>query len=383
MTEMDYFKDPIYITRPLLPDLEKVTEKMKQIWDSKWLTNNGPLHDLLESRLRSYLKVEDIVLFVNGTLALTLGIKAMKLTGEVITTPFTFPATLLSLDWNGLSPVFCDIENDTFNMDANKIECLITDKTSAILAVHVFGNPCCVNTIKNIAEKYHLKVIYDGAHSFGSEINGIPAGRYGDITMFSFHATKLFNTVEGGALAISDRSLAEKLRALKNFGFDIREDVVSSGTNAKLNEIQAAVGLEVLNIVDIERHKRRFLHSIYVRELSEIKGIRIVTSSDDDGQSFQYFTIEIDKDKYGISRDELYLEMKNRNVHARRYFYPLCSSFSWYREIESARPENLPVANMAVNNVLCLPYYGDLGEETAVRICRIIKQIGVQGRRHL
>ena len=250
-----FFNEPIYITRPLLPNLENVNRKMSEIWESKWLTNNGVQHKKLENELKNYLNVEHLSLFNNGTLALLLGLKSLDLKGEVITTPFTFPATVQALDWNGLTPVFCDIDPETLTIDATKIESLITEKTSAILGVHVFGNPCDVEKIQTIADKYQLKVIYDGAHAFGTKIDGKPISSYGDMTMFSFHATKLFNTVEGGALAFKDEKLAEKLELLKNFGLAGPDEVVLSGLNAKMNEIQAAIGLEVLKLVDEERAK--------------------------------------------------------------------------------------------------------------------------------
>lgn len=226
------FKEPVYVTRPLLPSLDQVYSQLQEVWNSKWITNNGPKHKELESKLKEYLKADNVVMFSNGTLALELGLKSLDISGEVITTPFTFPATVQALDRNGLTPVFCDIEDKTLNIDASKIEKLITDKTSAILAVHVFGNPCNVEKIKEIADKYNLKVIYDGAHAFGSHINGKSIGSYGDMTMFSFHATKLFNTIEGGCLVFKDNKLYEKLNLLRNFGIVSPEKVVISGTNA-------------------------------------------------------------------------------------------------------------------------------------------------------
>lgn len=367
------FDDPIYVTRPLLPNIERVYEQLENIWNSKWLTNNGPKHKELESKLKEYLEVDNLVMFSNGTLALELGLKALELEGEVITTPFTFPATLQALDRNRLTPVFCDIERETLNIDAKKIEELITDKTTAILGVHVFGNPCNVEKIQEIADKYNLKVIYDGAHAFGSHINGKSIGSYGDMTMFSFHATKLFNTVEGGGLVFKDKTLYEKLNLLKNFGIASPEEVVLSGTNAKLNEVQAGIGLEVLNIVNEERSRRKIVKKVYQDGLSSIPGIRVLNNLDDEEASYQYFTIEIDEKEYGMSRDELHIKLEKYNVFTRKYFYPLCSEFEWYKELPSTRIENLPNAHEVIKRVLSMPYYGDLNISDVREICNIIR----------
>lgn len=369
------FKEPIYVTRPLLPSLDQVYSQLQEVWNSKWITNNGPKHKELESKLKEYLKADNVVMFSNGTLALELGLKSLDISGEVITTPFTFPATVQALDRNGLTPVFCDIEDKTLNIDASKIEKLITDKTSAILAVHVFGNPCNVEKIKEIADKYNLKVIYDGAHAFGSHINGKSIGSYGDMTMFSFHATKLFNTIEGGCLVFKDNKLYEKLNLLRNFGIVSPEKVVISGTNAKLNEVQAAVGIEVLKIVKEERKRRKYIKKLYENGLCNIPGIKIVNKLDDENSSYQYFTIEIDEDKYGISRDELHIELKKYNIITRKYFYPLCSEFEWYKHLPSAKKENLPVSHEVVKKVLSMPYYGELNIEDVNQICEIIRYI--------
>ena len=369
------FKEPIFITRPLLPPLENVTSKMSEVWDSKWLTNNGMQQQRLEIELKNYLNVKHLSLFTNGTLALLLGMKALDLKGEVITTPFTFPATVQALDWNNLTPVFCDINPDTLTIDATKIESLITDKTSAILGVHVFGNPCDVEKIQSIADKYHLKVIYDGAHTFGTKINDKPISSFGDMTMFSFHATKLFNTVEGGALAFKDKGLAEKLNHLKNFGLAGPEEVVLSGLNAKMNEIQAVMGIEVLKIVGKERQKRHEIKKTYEKNLAHIPGIRVLTSLENENSSYQYFVIEIDENEYGNSRDWIHEELKKFNVFTRKYFYPLCSEFHWYQHLDSAQPGNLIVAQKAVQQVLSMPYYGDLDAESVSKICRILEEL--------
>lgn len=371
------FEQPIYVTRPLLPDITGVTERMKKVWDSKQLTNFGAQHDELSRQLKEYLETDHISLFSNGTMALLLGLKALKLTGEVITTPFTFPATVQALDWNNLTPVFCDIDPVTFNIDADKIEALITEKTTAILGVHVFGNPCDVEKIQAIADKHGLKVIYDGAHAFGSKINDVPVSSFGDMTMFSFHATKLFNTIEGGALAYSDPALDKRLDLLRNFGIANAEEVVLSGLNAKMNEVQAGVGIEVLKVIGEERRKRHAIKKAYEENLADIDGIRVLTALEDESSSYQYFVIEINEEEFGQSRDLVHQELQKYNVFARKYFYPLCSDFEWYSELPSARAENLPHAKQAVQRVLAMPYYGDLPIESVEAICGIIRELHV------
>ncbi|RNF39524.1 DegT/DnrJ/EryC1/StrS family aminotransferase [Planococcus salinus] len=370
-------ENPVYVTKPLIPAVSAVTEKITQILESGQLTNNGTQLKKLTETLKEYLEVDHLSLFNNGTLGLLLGLKALDLEGEVITTPFTFPATVQALDWNHLTPVFCDIDPVTLNIDADKIENLITEKTSAILAVHVFGNPCEVEKIEYIARKHHLKVIYDGAHVFGSRIKGRPISSFGDMTMFSFHATKLFNTIEGGALAFRDKELNKKLELLKNFGLLNSEEVVLSGLNAKMNEIQAGFGLEVLKTVEKERKKRHDIKKAYQSGLADIPGIRIITELEGESSSYQYFVIEINEVEFGRSRDWVHLELEKYNVFARKYFYPLCSDFEWYRNLESAQAEHLPSAHKAVKQVLSLPYYGDLGLETVKSICQIFEEMHV------
>lgn len=320
------------------------------------------------------MNVENLSLFNNGTLALLLGLRALNLTGEVITTPFTFPATVQALDWNNLTPVFCDIDPNTLTLDAAKIESLITEKTSAILGVHTFGNTCDVEQIQAIANKYKLKVIYDGAHTFGTKVDGQPIGDFGDMTMFSFHATKLFNTVEGGALTFKEAALSERLNLLKNFGIANPDKVVLSGLNAKLNEIQSVIGLEVLKLVETERLKRHEIKRTYERNLADIPGIKVLTKLEGNSSSYQYFVIQIDEEKYGKSRDWLHEKLKEYNVFTRKYFYPLCSDFHWYDHLESARKENLPQALKAVTQVLAMPYYGELQIESVEKICKVIRE---------
>jgi dTDP-4-amino-4,6-dideoxygalactose transaminase len=295
----------------------------------------------------------------------------------VITTPFTFAATPHSITWNGLKPVFCDINPKTLNIDVNKIENLITEKTSAILAVHVFGTPCDVDKIQKIAEKHNLKVIYDGAHAFGTEINGTAIGNYGDITMYSFHATKLFNTIEGGALACSDSDLKAKIELLKNFGIKNEDEVVSIGTNGKMNEFQAAMGLEVLKKVEEERIKRKKIRKVYHEELEDIEGISFIYEEDNVKSSQQYLVIRIDEKKFGLSRDEVYNKLKKYNIFSRKYFYPLCSNYPIYNNFKSARKENLPIANEIVKEVLSLPFYGELGIDKSKKIANIIKSFKI------
>lgn len=374
----NYFNEPIFVTRPLLPDLENVNRKMSEIWVSQWVTNNGLQQKRLQEELMDYLDVDNLSLFTNGTLALLLGLKSMELTGEVITTPFTFPATVQALDWNGLTPVFCDIEPETLTIDPNKIEALITEKTSAILGVHVFGNPCDVDGIQKIADKYGLKVIYDGAHTFGTMLNGKPISNYGDMTMFSFHATKLFNTIEGGGLTFKDPHLIERLELLKNFGIANSEEVVLSGLNAKMNEIQAAIGLETLKLIGDERKKRHEIKKTYERYLEDIPGIRVLTKLENENSSYQYFVIEVDECIYGRSRDWLHEELQQYNVFTRKYFYPLCSDFTWYKQNESAQPEKLPMAQKTVKQVLAMPYYGGLELVHIESICKILKSSQVE-----
>lgn len=372
------FEKPIYVTRPLLPSMDNFIYRMKRIWESKWITNNGGQHQKLETELKKYLKVDNLSLINNGTIALQIALKALDIEGEVITTPFTFAATPHAIAWNGLTPVFCDIDPETLNIDAKKIEPLITEKTSAILPVHVFGTPCDVEKIQKIADEYNLKVIYDGAHAFGTEIDGVGIGNYGDITMYSFHATKLFNTVEGGALACNNKELKQKIDMLKNFGIKNEEEVVFIGTNGKMNEFQAAMGLEVLKKVEEEREKRKKIQEIYYQELGDLEGISFIPKKDLEGvtSSYQYFVIRINEKQFGVSRDFVYEKLKEYNVYTRKYFFPLCSDYNCYRNLPSVAKENLPVAYKVVNEVLSLPFYGDLGAKNAEKICDIIKNIG-------
>ncbi|PTV96832.1 dTDP-4-amino-4,6-dideoxygalactose transaminase [Halanaerobium saccharolyticum] len=372
---MQPFKKPIYVTRPLLPSIDNYIDRIEDIWESKWITNNGQQHQKLEEELKGYLKADNLSLINNGTIALQIALKALNLTGEVITTPFTFAATPHAISWNSLKPVFCDIVPETLNIDTDKIEGLVTEETSAILAVHVFGTPCNVEKIDEIARKYDLKIIYDGAHAFGTEINGTAIGNYGDITMYSFHATKLFNTIEGGALACSNENLKEKINLLRNFGIKNEEEVVSIGTNGKMNEFQAAMGLEVLKKVEEERRRRKEIKGVYHQELEDIDGISFIPESKDVKSSQQYLVIRINEEVFGLSRDEVYEKLKEYNVFSRKYFYPLCSNYEMYNDLSSSQKEKLPVANKIVKEVLALPFHGDLNKNDVIKICNIIKEL--------
>lgn len=369
------FDEPIFVTRPLMPELNELMEKLKEVWDSKWLTNNGKQHHLLEDTLKDYLRVPSLSLFNNGTIALIVACQSLRISGEVITTPFTFAATPHILTWNNIRPIFCDIDPLTMNIDPDKIESMITPQTTAILAVHVFGTPCDVYKIEEIANQYGLKVIYDAAHAFGVEINGEGIGNFGDITMFSFHTTKLFHTAEGGALAFGDKHLKSRIDLLKNFGIKNENEVVMPGINGKMNEIQAALGLVVLDIVEEERKKREQISNLYKERLKEIEGISFISDIDGVKSSLQYFPIRINEKKFGKSRDFVYRELKEYNIFTRKYFYPLCSDYSCYRQLPSSSPHNLPNSHQVVREILALPFYGSLHLDQVETICEILKLI--------
>ena len=369
------FDQPIYVTRPILPSLDRITEKLREIWDSKWLTNNGPQHCLLENQLKNILKVPYLSLFNNGTIALIIACQSLRLTGEVITTPFTFPATPHVLTWNNIKPIFCDIDPVTMNIDADKIESMITPQTSAILGVHVYGTPCDVVKIQEIADKYGLKVIYDAAHAFGVEIDGMGIGNFGDISMMSFHATKLFHTVEGGALIFKESNLKTRIDFLKNFGIKNEEEVVMPGINGKMNEIQAAIGLVVLDYIEDERNKRKVLVDTYKECLKDVPGIKLLPKDKIFSKSYQYFVIRIEEEMFGCSRNYVYQKLKEYNVFTRKYFSPLCSNYPCYKQLPSASITNLPVANIVAQQVLSLPLYGDLTPDEIEKICSILLEI--------
>ena len=369
------FEEPVYVTRPVLPPKDKFFSRINDIWNAQWLTNMGEQHRELEEKLLDVLKVPYISLFNNGMNALLAAIRSLGiLDGEIITTPFTFAATPHSISWNGITPVFCDIDPMRMTLDPKCIEPLITEKTRAILPVHVFGIPCDVYGIGKTAEDHGLKVIYDGAHVFGTEIEGVGIGIFGDITMFSFHATKLFNTAEGGALACKDQSIKKRIYELKNFGIISEDEVSGVGLNGKMNEIQAAMGLCVLEEIEHERKERERIKKIYAEELDGIDGISFLPDISGVKSSLQYFVIRIDEKIFGKSRDYVYEVLKKYNVFTRKYFYPLCSNFPCYSNLSSASPVKLPIANKVVNETLSMPFYGALNNDDIRKICRIIKE---------
>jgi len=365
---------PIYVTSPLLPSLEDFTFLLKEIWESKMLTNNGNFHQKLEEELAKYLKVPYLSLFTNGTLPLITALQAMRITGEVITTPFSFVATTHSLWWNGIKPVFVDIEPETCNLDPSKIEAATTPRTTAIMPVHVYGKPCKTKEIQEIANKYGLKVIYDAAHAFGVEINGESILNFGDMATLSFHATKVYNTLEGGALVVHDEQTKKRIDYLKNFGFASETEVVAPGINSKVDEVRAAYGLLNLKQVDHAINSRRKVAIRYRDELQGVKGITFFNDIPGVRHNYSYFPIFINAEEYGMTRDELYFKMKEHNVFGRRYFYPLISTFSTYRGLDSANPDNLPIATQMSNNVICLPMHHALSENEVEYILQIIKK---------
>lgn len=361
-------KDTITVTSPLLPNLEEFHAMLQEIWDSKWITNNGSFHRKLEAALAEYLKVPYVSLFTNGTLPLITALQALRITGEVITTPYSFVATTHALWWNGIKPVFVDIEWETGCIDPEKIEAAITPKTTAIMPVHVYGKPCNIQAIQDIADKYGLKVIYDAAHAFGVEVNGQSVLNAGDISTLSFHATKVYNTVEGGAMIMHDEKTKRRIDYLKNFGFAGETEVVAPGINSKMDEIRAAYGLLNLRQVDDAIEARHQVAMRYRDALRNVEGIDFWDDLPGVKHNYSYFPIFVDANKYGMTRDELYFKMRENGILSRRYFYPLISEFSTYRGLDSARPENLPVATRMANEVICLPMHHKLEESDIERI---------------
>ena len=362
----------ITVTSPLLPDLEEFNALLKEIWQSKWITNNGRFHQQLEKELAAYLKVPYISLFTNGTLPLITALQAMRITGEVITTPYSFVATTHSLWWNGIKPVFVDIDPKTCNLDPTKIEAAITPKTTAIMPVHCYGKPCDTKGIQEVADKYGLKVIYDAAHAFGVEVEGKSILNAGDLSTLSFHATKVYNTVEGGALVMHDEVMKKRIDYLKNFGFANETTVVAPGINSKMDEIRAAYGLLNLRQVDDAIAARQRVARVYREALRNVSGITFFDDMPGVRHNYSYFPIFIDAKTYGRTRDELYFAMKEQNVLGRRYFYPLISEFSTYRGLISATRENLPVAYRIADTVLCLPMHHALSDFDLERVINII-----------
>lgn len=362
----------ITVTSPLLPNLDDFNEMLKQIWESKWITNNGSFHKQLEKELAAYLKVPYISLFTNGTLPLITALQALRITGEVITTPYSFVATTHALWWNGIKPVFVDIDPRTGNIDPDKIEAAITPKTTAIMPVHVYGKPCDTKRIQEIADNYGLKVIYDAAHAFGVEVNGESILNAGDMSTLSFHATKVYNTIEGGAMVMQDERAKKRIDYLKNFGFANETTVVGPGINSKMDEVRSAYGLLNLKQVDAAIEARHQVAIKYRKALRNVEGITFFDDMPGVRHNYSYFPIFVDEKKYGMSRDELYFKMKDQNVLGRRYFYPLISEFSTYRGLESAKQENLPNAHKMANTVICLPMHHKLTDEDIQRILNCI-----------
>ena len=364
---------PITVTSPMLPPLDEFIPYLEDIWKRKWITNNGFYHKELERALCEYLKVPYISLFTNGTLPLMIALQALKITGEVITTPYSFVATTHALWWNGIKPVFVDVEEKTGNLDPDKIEAAITPKTTAILPVHVYGTPCNIEAIQTIADKYGLKVIYDAAHAFGVEKDEKNILTAGDMSTLSFHATKTYNTAEGGALVCKDEASKKRIDYLKNFGFASETEVVMPGINGKMDEIRSALGLLNLKYVDNAVNQRRKIDKLYRKKLNDISGITMINEILNVTSNYSYFPIFVNSDEYSMSRDELYEKFKSHNIYSRRYFYPLISTFPPYRGLSSAKGENLPVATKLAESVICLPIYADLEMKEVERICGVIK----------
>jgi len=362
----------ITVTSPLLPNLDEFNEMLKEIWASKWVTNMGQFHKQLEKALCEYLKVPYISLFTNGTLPLLTALQALRITGEVITTPYSFVATTHSIWWNECQPVFVDIEEETCGIDPNKIEAAITPKTTAIMPVHCYGKPVNLDAIQVIADKYGLKVIYDAAHAFGVEVNGESVLAKGDMATLSFHATKVYNTLEGGALVMHDEATKTRIDYLKNFGFATETEVVAPGINSKMDEVRAAYGLLNLKHVDEAIEKRHQVAMKYRNALRNVSGIRFFDDMPGVRHNYSYFPIFINAEEYGQTRDELYFRMKADGVLGRRYFYPLISTFSTYRGLPSAAPENLPVATRLANEVICLPMHHQLNDEDINRVLELV-----------
>ncbi|MCC6762257.1 MAG: DegT/DnrJ/EryC1/StrS family aminotransferase [Chitinophagaceae bacterium] len=364
---------PITVTQPCLPPLEDFMPYLQEIWNNKWLTNNGPLHQQLEKELAAYLGVKYISLFSNGTLALISALQALNISGEVITTPFSFVATTHSLWWNKITPVFVDIEPHYFNLDPTKIEAAITERTTAIMPVHVYGNPCDVDAIQKIADKHGLKVIYDAAHSFGVKLNDNSLLNFGDLSVLSFHATKVYSTIEGGAIVCHTEAMKHHIDNLKNFGFRGETVVEEPGINAKLNEVQAAYGLLQLKHVDQFIARRKEISLLYQSLLKDIPGITVVEVPSNVTHCYSYYPILIDEKLFGLSRDAVYEKLKAQNILSRRYFYPLISEFSPYNQLPSADVSNLLVAKKVADAVLCLPIYVELTSDEVYRIVHALK----------
>ncbi|NBM57128.1 aminotransferase class I/II-fold pyridoxal phosphate-dependent enzyme [Proteus sp. G2667] len=364
--------EKITVTTPLFPPLDELTPYLEDIWNRKWLTNNGHYHQLLEKELCEYLGVKYISLYSNGTLALISALQALELTGEVITTPYSFVATSHAIVLNNLEPVFIDIDPITYNLDPKKIEEAITDKTSAILPVHVYGTPCDNKAIQKIADKYHLKVIYDAAHAFGVQKDGVSILNWGDLSILSFHATKAYSTIEGGAIICHTPEMKKKLDQLKNFGYESETEIPMLGSNAKVNEVQAAYGLASLKYIDGAISARRSVAELYKKKLSEIKGITFLDIGDNVKLNYSYFPIIINEKIYGESRDALYFRLRENNILSRRYFYPLITDFDFYKN-HDYKKHDISISKNISNNVICLPMHHNLNNEDIENIILCIK----------
>lgn len=362
----------ITVTTPLLPDLDDFNSLLKEIWSSKWITNNGQFHQKLEEALCDYLKVPFISLFTNGTLPLLTALQALRISGEVITTPYSFVATTHSIWWNGIKPVFVDIDPSNCGIDPDKIEAAITPRTTAIMPVHCYGKPCDNKRIQAIADKYGLKVIYDAAHAFGVEVDGESVLNWGDMSTLSFHATKVYTTIEGGAIVMHDEATKKRIDYLKNFGFASETEVVAPGINGKLDEVRAVYGLLNLKQVDNAINARHQVAIQYRQALRNVKGIRFFDDMIGVKHNYSYFPIFINTEEYGMTRDELYFKLRDHNILGRRYFYPLISTFSTYSGLPSASPDNLPNATRIANEVICLPMHHELSTDDINRIIEII-----------
>lgn len=358
---------PIYVTQPYLPPLKEFAPYLEKIWANKILTNGGPFHQQLEQALCNYLGVQHLALFSNGTLGLVTALQALRITGEVITTPYSFVATAHSLLWNGIKPVFVDIHPDTLNLDPARIEAAITPQTTAIMPVHCYGHPCDVEAIQRIADNYNLKVIYDAAHAFGVQDAGGSILRHGDLSVLSFHATKVFNTFEGGAIICPDAKTKQRIDHLKNFGFVDETTVVAPGINGKMSEINAAFGLLQLKHMNEALAKRQSIDEAYRKGLKDVPGIRCLQSAGEEVANYSYFPILVEED-YPLSRDALYQKLRENNIFVRRYFYPLISDFSMYRKFPSAEEHNIPIAKKLANQVICLPIYPNLAAKDTQRV---------------
>ena len=362
---------PILVTRSALPDFNAYTEEIRSIWDNHWLTNMGPKHEQLRAELKDYMQVPYVELLTNGHMALELVLEALDLKGEVITTPFTYISTTHSIVRNGLTPVFCDIRPDDYTMDPEKIEALITDKTCAIMPVHVYGNVCDVERIQEIADKHHLKVIYDAAHTFGETYKGKGIGTFGDANCFSFHATKVFNTVEGGAVTTADPAIAQRVSELKNFGYSTGDEIPHTGSNAKMNEFCAAMGLCLLREIETLIEKRKKICARYDERLAKVRGIKLNAVQKDVSSNYAYYPVEIIEEDYGMDRDALVVKLNEYNIFPRKYFYPITSAFEVFKGIYD--PKDTPIAYRAGNRVITLPLHAELPLEDVDFICDLIE----------